>query len=519
MRWVRLFWVQLTSMRTALLLLLALALVAIPGSLVPQRPVEPIRVNDWKAANPALADLYERLGLFDVYGSPWFAAVYLLLLVSLVGCIIPRILQYTRALGSPPPRTPRHLHRLPASASGASALDADAALDAAERHLRAARFRTRRDGDSVAAERGFLRELGNIVFHLSFVLMLGGLAWNSLWGYRGDVIVVEGAAFSNNLTQYDDFRAGPAFRPTDLAPFTVWVDQFHVRFETGPVQRGAAREFSAQVRVAAQPSDEPAPRTVEVNHPLDVAGAQIHLVGHGYAPVVTVTDPRGQVAYSGPVVFLPQDGNFTSLGVVKAPDARPRRLGFEGFFLPTAIVDAGGPRSVFPDALAPELFLNAWSGEPRVETGRPESVYSLDKDGLEQMRGADGRIITFRMAPGHVVDLPDGSTVSFDDWRRWTKLQVSDEPGLWLVIGSVGTAVAGMMLSLYVRPRRLWLRVLPGDDALGVEAGGLDRADSSTGLAEAVAALAASAGVEAPTVTRRNDPGADAAPREQEVPA
>ena len=49
---VRSFWVQLTSMRTALLLLLTLALVAVPGSLLPQRPVAPIRVSDWKAANP-----------------------------------------------------------------------------------------------------------------------------------------------------------------------------------------------------------------------------------------------------------------------------------------------------------------------------------------------------------------------------------------------------------------------------------------------------------------------------------
>ena len=55
---VRVFWAQLTSMRTALILLLVLALVAIPGSLLPQRPVAPIRVNDWKTANPAVADLY-----------------------------------------------------------------------------------------------------------------------------------------------------------------------------------------------------------------------------------------------------------------------------------------------------------------------------------------------------------------------------------------------------------------------------------------------------------------------------
>ncbi|HHU39723.1 MAG TPA: cytochrome c biogenesis protein ResB [Propionibacterium sp.] len=492
---LRLFWVQLTSMRTALLLLLTLALVAIPGSLLPQRPIAPIRVSDWKAANPAVADLYEAIGLFDVYGSPWFAAVYLLLTVSLIGCIVPRIQVYAKALRQPPPRTPKRLDRLPASVAGATALSADEALTAAEGVLRAKRFRVRREGDSVAAERGHLREFGNLLFHLSFALMLLGVAWNTLWSYKGEVIVVEGQAFSNNLTQYDDFSAGSQFKPANLQPFTIWVDTFTAKFETGEVQRGAARVFEADVRVA-HGDGAPEEARIEVNHPLVVDGTQVHLIGHGYAPVVTVTDPEGNVAFSGPVVFLPQDGNFTSLGVIKAPDARPNYLGFEGFFLPTAVVDQQGPHSVFPDALAPELFVNVWTGAPREETGRPESVYSLTKDGLEQMTTDDGKVVTFRIAPGQAIDLPDGSSLSFDDWRRWTKLQVSSEPGLWLVIGAVGLAVAGMMLSMYVRPRRLWLRIVDTPDGPRVEAGGLDRAESSTGLADDVAELAASAGVE-----------------------
>lgn len=518
MRLLRLFWVQLTSMRTALLLLFTLAVVAIPGSLLPQRPVAPIRVSDWKAANPAVADLYERLGLFDVYHSPWFAAVYLLLMISLIGCIVPRIGVYLRALRTPPPRTPRHLHRLPAQASGTTTLSADEALDAGEALLRSKRFRVRRDGESVAAERGYLREFGNILFHLSFVIMLVGLGWNSLWGYKGEVITVEGQAFSNNLTQYDDFTAGAAFKPADLAPFTVWIDRFTAKFETGDVQRGAARVFSADVRVA-HADGSPETATIEVNEPLVVDGTQIHLVGHGYAPVVTVTDPTGQVAFSGPVVFLPQDGNFTSMGVVKVPDARPQYLGFEGFFLPTAVVDDQGPRSVFPDALQPEMFLTVWAGEPRTETGLPESVYSLNKTGLTQMRTPDGTLVTFKIAPGQIVDLPDGSKLSFDDWRRWTKLQVSYEPGLWLVIASVLLAVAGVSASLYIRPRRLWLRVRPdADGALRVEAGGLDRAESATGLSDDVAELAAAGGVPHPDAGGDVDgPGVvDAAPTDDD---
>lgn len=491
---LRFVWTQLTSMRTALMLLFALALVAIPGSLVPQRPVNPIRVLDFKAANPALGEWYERFGLFDVYASPWFAAVYLLLFTSLVGCIIPRIGTYARSLTSPPPRTPRNLARLPEHAAGPTALAPDAVLDAAASALVAQRFRVRRETDAVGAERGYLREFGNLLFHVSLVLLLLGVAWNALWGYRGDVIVVEGQAFSNNLSQYDDFRAGGLFSPSELGSFTIAVDRFTAKFETGTVQRGAARQFTADVRVA-EPGRPERTEQLEVNHPVSVGGASVHLASHGYAPIVTVTDPQGQIAFSGPVVFLPQDGNFGSLGVIKAPDARPRSLAFEGWFLPTAVVDARGPHSVFPDALAPEVFLNAWSGEPQPETGRPTNVYTLDKNTLQQMTTADGTLVTFRLRPGQGVELPDGSTLTFDDWRRWTKLQVSRSPGLPLAGAAIGLAIAGLCLTLFVRPRRLWVRVVDLAGETRVEVGGLDRADSREGLADDVAALAAACGV------------------------
>ncbi len=497
MAFLRMLWTQLTSMRTALILLFILALAAIPGSFIPQRPANPIRVSDFIAENPELGTWYERLHLFDVYGSPWFAATYLLLYVSLIGCILPRIRVYARALRTPPPRTPARLDRLPASASGVSVLGVAEALDAARTELRRRRFRAVVRDDSVAGERGYLREFGNIVFHLSFVVLLGALAWNSLGSYKGESIVVEGGAFSNNLTQYDDFRAGPAFRPDQLQPFTVWVDEFVAKFETGPVQRGAARVFSAKVRAAGDPVAEPVATTIEVNQPLRLDGTAIHLIGHGYAPIITIVDPEGNVATSGPVVFLPQDGNFSSIGVVKAPDARPRYIGLEGYFLPTATVDELGPRSLFPDALMPELFMTVWTGPVREETSVPESVYSLPKDGLEQMTNADGGPVAFRLGVGEAVELPDGSVVEFNDWRRWVKLQVGYEPGLWLAGLSIAIAVAGMILSLYVRPRRVWVRVTEADGRTLVTVGGLDRSEVAEGLDDEVAEVLAACGVPA----------------------
>ncbi|MBK8459113.1 MAG: cytochrome c biogenesis protein ResB [Micropruina sp.] len=471
----RFLWTQLTSMRTALVLLFALALAAIPGSLLPQRPVSPIRVKDWITDNPLVGPAFDAVGLFDVYASPWFAAIYLLLFISLIGCIIPRIGVYVRALNAPPPLTPKRLQRMPDYRTASTAEPAQSVLQAAEQQLRSCGFRVRRLEDSVSAERGYTRELGNLVFHVSLVVMLIGLAWASLLGYKGNTIVVEGQAFSNTLTQYDDLTTGAAFAPEQLDRFTIWVDQFDVKFETGPVQRGAARLFLAKVRVAE--AGETRPGVIEVNNPLIFGSSTVHLVGHGYAPVVTVRDGAGDVAFSGPVPFLPQDGNFTSLGVIKAPDARPSRLAFEGSFLPATVTDELGTRSVFPDAVNPELFLTAWTGPPREETGAPENVYSLDKAGLVQLTEGEKKV-AFRLKPGESFDLPGGGSISFDSWKRWTKLQVGHTPGLWLVLVSVLVAVTGLCLSLFIRPRRIWLRVV-GDR---VEVAGLERAEGRGGM-------------------------------------
>ena len=496
----RFVWTQLTSMRTALVLLFALALAAIPGSLIPQRAVSPVQVSDFLRDHPTLGPLYDSLGLFHVFTSAWFSAIYLLLFVSLVGCIVPRVGVYARALRARPPRTPRNLARLPAYAR-AEVVNGPEALERAAATLRRQRYRVDvRDG-SVAAERGYLREAGNLVFHISLLFVLLGVAVASLYGFRGSSVVIVGQGFANNLTQYDDLQAGAWFSESDLKPFSVGVDRFDVAFETGPVQRGAARLFRAAVEVTDAPGQPPRRETLEVNRPLKIDGTSVHLIGHGYAPEVTVRDGDGNVAFSGPVVFLPQDGQFTSAGAIKAPDARPERLAFEGFFLPTAVTNGdAAPTSGFPDAFNPALFVSGWYGPPKVETGRPENVYSLDATGMTEMKDAGGGPFRVALQQGDTVELPGGrGSITMDGYQRWVKLQVGNSPGVPISLAAIGFAVLGLCLSLFVRPRRVWLRLVEGADGGGiVEVGGLDRADARGGLTEDVDDLAATLSSRAP---------------------
>jgi cytochrome c biogenesis protein len=473
-RWA---WRQLTSMRTALVLLFLLALAAIPGSIIPQERVDAVAVNRWQDSHPTLTPVYEKLGLFSVYDSVWFSAIYILLVVSLVGCILPRTRIYWKALRARPPRTPRNLDRLPASRSFEVDEEPAAVLERAREVLRRRRYRVEAHDESVAAERGYLREAGNLLFHVSVLVVLVGFALGQLYGFKGGVIVVNGQGFSNSLSQYDDFAPGSLFDPGDLSPFSFTVDDFHVKFARGGPEAGQPLSFDADLTYRETPADAPHRYNLRVNHPLELDGGSVYLVGHGYAPVVTVRDGDGKVAYQGPVVFLPQDSTFESFGVIKVPDAQPDQLGFEGLFLPTyGFTMARGPFSTFPDDLNPVLSMLPYHGDLGLDAGEPQSVYSLDKSDLKVFKKPDGSPYRLDMAVGQTKTLPNGAgSITFDGVDRWVKLQIGSQPGKGIALAGVLLAIVGLLGSLFIRPRRTWVRARRSGGRTVVEVAGLDR--------------------------------------------
>jgi cytochrome c biogenesis protein len=478
-RWI---WRQLTSMRTALILLFLLAIAAIPGSLIPQDRVDPSAVVLFEQHHSSLAPVFRRLGLFDVYSSAWFSAVYLLLFVSLLGCIVPRLRLYLRSCRARPPVAPRNLGRLSAYETWESDAGVDAEVRRAADLFRGQRRRVEvydeADGVTVvSAEKGYLREAGNLLFHVAVLVVLIGFAVTGLFGYKGSVAVIEGQGFSNTLTQYDDFTPGARFNADKLSPFSFDVTAFHVSYDQSGVGTGTPLTFDAQLSVTDHPGATPYPYDLQVNHPLQIGGASIFLVGHGYAPVITVRDGKGHVAFRGPVIFLPQDGSFTSFGVVKAPEAQPTQLGFEGYLFPTAALGPGDtPYSAFPGARNPVLSLVAYHGDLGLESGVPQSVYVLDKAKLHPFRAASGRPRVLLLRDGQTASLgPGQGSVTFDGLRTWVKLQINHQPGKVIPLVGVLAAIAGLLCSLFIRPRRTWVRVRRAGRRTVVEVGALDR--------------------------------------------
>ncbi len=442
---LRYLWRQLTSMRTALILLLLLGLASIPGSLFPQRTQSPLKVREYFENDPTGARWMDRFYLFDVYGSPWFSAIYLLLFISLIGCVIPRSWHYFREIFKAPSPAPSSLNAM----EGYQVIDGD--LAAAEKWLKSNRFRIAKRGKSIAAEKGYLRETGNLVFHLSLIVVLLGIAGSSVFGMRGEAIVNVGERFINTPTTYDNLTPGRFFAIEDLPPFIIKVNNFDATYDP---ENNMPLDYELKVTTQDGIDAEPVDRIVKVNSPLTFGSTRVYLQANGYSPLVTVRDKSGAVKFEGPVPFLPQDANLSSIGAIKVPDMDPQ-IGFIGSFLPAAARDeVRGGFSSFPELLDPRLLVSVWKGDLKMDSGVPQSVYRIDTEDME-------RIGLWALSVGESYEFEVGS-ITFNGVIPWVNLQVVRDPGKqYALFGSI-LAIIGLMISLFIRQRRIWVREVNG---------------------------------------------------------
>ncbi|MFC9608455.1 cytochrome c biogenesis protein ResB [Streptomyces niveus] len=506
--WIRWFWRQLTSMRVALILLFMLSLAAIPGSLIPQNSVDELKVQTFQEKHETVTPIYDKLQLFDVYSSVWFSAIYLLLFISLIGCIVPRTWQFVGQLRGRPPGAPKRLNRLPAYTTWRTTAEPDEAREAALTMLKRRRFRAHTVGDAVAAEKGYLRETGNLLFHIALIVMLVAFATGQLFKSEGGKLIMEGDGFSNTLTQYDDFKSGSMYDTDDLEPFSFSLDKFIGTFERNGPQVGTAREFEAHVSYSTDAGGKERKAVIEVNEPLEVNGSKVYLIGHGYAPVITVRDGAGKVVFKGATPLLPIDNNITSTGAIKVmdgyrdKDGKKQQLGFNAFFVPTFAGKGNGNMfSQFPELDFPVLALTGYRGSLGVDSGLPQNVYQLDTSKMKQFKDADGNKLAQRLLPGETMKLPDGAgSVTFEkDIKEWATFQVSQQPGNGLALAGAIGAVLGLTGSLFIQRRRIWVRAVRGADGVTVvEMAGLGRSESAK-LPEELGDLALTLNAEAPT--------------------
>lgn len=394
---LRFFWRKLTSMRTAIYLLIILAIASIPGSIYPQRTQDPLKVQRYFATHKEMAKWLDRLYFFNVYSSPWFSAIYILLFISLIGCVLPRTFKHLKSVIN-----------------------------------------------KKAPSKGYLYETGNLLFHLSLILILIGVATGSLFGMKGQAIINVGDRFVNSATSYDTLGFGKFASEKSLTPFELTVTDFQAKYN---VKTNAPEDYKLKVNISYPLGNKTLSKTIKVNSPLTYGSTKIYLQANGYSPMVIVKDKVGEVLFEGAVPFLPQDGNLTSIGAIKLPDANPQ-LGIIGTFTPTySMSGKSGAISTYPEVLDPRLVFSIWTGNLGLDSGIPQSVYRVDTSNMK-------RIALKSLKVGETFDF-DGGSITFAGWKPWVNIEVGRDPGKILSLVGALLAIVGLLASLFIGYRRI----------------------------------------------------------------
>ncbi len=462
-------WRTLRSMRTALILLLLLALAAVAGSLVPQVGLGDGKIAQLVRDHPFRAELFRKLGLLDVFGSWWFTLIYTLLLISLAACLFPRTRALVRNLFARPELV-RELDGFRHYAERTVSEEPGPALTRARRILRRRRFRVRgpdRGGGTIAAEKGVFREAGSLVFHWSFFLLLIGVIWGKGTGFTGTAVIAEGETWAEVHAGYDgSAREGRFFRE-DHSGLQVQVRDFEVDYRAD----GSPREFVTRADLLAPDGNPIGPVDIRVNHPASALGVKIFQAGYGWAPVIEIRDGDRLLA-SAPLVFVSsparEGANPATLpwrGVLRLPSLRPQ-VALELRLFPDSRAFARGLQTgqALPMLIARDPFITYTAYRGDLPTTASQTLTTLDTTGMEPF--ADGLV-----GEGETEEI-GGLTLAFPDLGEYTVLQVSRDRGLGIILAAAILIFAGLLPALYDSRRKLWVRAEPGEGGTVLKVGG-----------------------------------------------
>ncbi|CAB4690319.1 unannotated protein [freshwater metagenome] len=291
---------------------------------------------------------------------------------------------------------------------------------------------------------------------------------------KGEAIVNVGERFVNIPTSYDSLSYGKLFTDRSLPSFSIKVTDFVGKYN---LITNAPEDYTLRVETVREQNATRENHIIKVNSPLSFGSTNVYLQANGYSPVVTVRDSKGQVVMQGPVPFLPQDANLTSIGAIKVPDSIPQ-LGFVATFLPTAARDkVRGGISAFPEALDPKLLFSIWKGDLGLDRGVPQSVYRIDTSKMQ-------KIGLHSLQVGQTFTFAEGS-ITFDGVTPWVNLQIVRDPGKIYALGGGIVAILGLLASLFTRRRRIWIRV---NESGVVEVAGLAK-NGAPGLENEISSL------------------------------
>jgi cytochrome c biogenesis protein len=439
-------WDFFTSVRLTIVILLTLAATSIIGTLIPQNQEPAAYIQ---AFGSFLYRLFDLFGLFDMYHSWWFQLLIVSLTINIIVCSIDRISANRRILFVKKPTFNLARFR---NIKRKETFNDDRSVDQLQEvclafvkgHYRHHHIAATDTGTAIYGEKGRWTRFGVYTVHLSVVLLLIGGLIGSLFGFDGWVNIPEGESVSQ-------IRLRGQAQLLQLG-FEIRCDDFDVSF----YETGAPKEFRSSLTILEQ-GREVIKKDIIVNDPLRYKGVNMFQSSYGQMP-------SDQLVFS--FTSVKTGMMYTRTAGINEPLTIPEKLG-------TFVLKELRRSAKFRGHDIGEAYVGVLTppaGDP-VEILLPVRFPSFDK-----------------MRKGEVV-----IAVVEQAQRFYTGLQVTRDPGVWVVYSGFILMIIGCYITFFMSHQQIFVELAASDNKTEVSVAGTankSKAAMATKIEAAAAAFA-----------------------------
>jgi len=333
---------------------------------------------------------------------------------------------------------------------------------------------------------------GMVLFHISFVVILAGIIYNSQVYFRGKIRLTEGEVLrSGDLISYDEVDQGRFFKFADLKGETKLIQMLR-----GYTLEGQNKKVAYEVEVGEE--GERSHGIVYATSSLDHQGFSYFRDKEGYSLLVMLYDKSGEEEYGAFVPLQsfkqPDDSYIYASGSRAGPDYFPfpgepveAKFLLKLEYLPAVLTEREGYVKIRIISLPIEDDSIISPGEPnpddpalafhRGDGAETEKVPEAPP-GYEVMWNKNGETILVPIAYEGEVSVGDKFDTgeygfAIEEVRYWVSMDVKHEPGQPFVLASRWVSLGGMVITMIGRMKRRKPQVI--GDRLSVK--GLEASD------------------------------------------
>ncbi len=409
------------SVKLTIFLLILLAIVSIIGTLISQNATPADYMQRYGAG---LYEVLDFFGLFDMYHAGWFTAILICLVINLITCSLQRFPGVwnqvfresdPKSLEDSMLKTLPYVEKVKGRDLGKplSEEDIEGVIKNWFRRLR--RVETE-SSITVSAEKGRFSRFGVHITHLSLLIILIGGSIGSVYGFRGFVNILEGETIDQ---VYAREKRVDVPRPIG---FSVRCDEFDITYYNVPGKEKYVKEYSSKLSVLEN-GKQVLQRTIQVNHPLHYKGLAFYQSSYGSLNEIT-------------------------LGVEwKGHKEQTLVTGLEGDTIP--IPNANAMVRILKYSPQVHNFGEGVQVLLMRPNQQPRPYWLLRKGSFPKFEEEKG----------------DDFALTFEgiSSKEYTGLQVTRDPGVWIVWLGSGLMIFGLIVSFFFSYQRVWVRI-PKED-------------------------------------------------------